>query len=98
MFCAVYDNLFAAYCVCSRLFFMIISALFMLDFGFSNVYKRGVMLQTHCGSPPYAAPELFEGKEYDGPKVDIWVCENHSSLRLRGAPLMKRNALLFMAA
>uniref|UniRef100_A0AAY4EES4 non-specific serine/threonine protein kinase n=1 Tax=Denticeps clupeoides TaxID=299321 RepID=A0AAY4EES4_9TELE len=42
------------------------------DFGFSNLYSRGQLLKTWCGSPPYAAPELFEGKEYDGPKVDIW--------------------------
>uniref|UniRef100_A0A672LXJ4 non-specific serine/threonine protein kinase n=1 Tax=Sinocyclocheilus grahami TaxID=75366 RepID=A0A672LXJ4_SINGR len=42
------------------------------DFGFSNLFSRGQMLKTWCGSPPYAAPELFEGKEYDGPKVDIW--------------------------
>lgn len=43
------------------------------DFGFSNMFSRGQLLKTWCGSPPYAAPELFEGKEYDGPKVDIWV-------------------------
>ncbi|TMW48377.1 hypothetical protein DOY81_006547 [Sarcophaga bullata] len=32
------------------------------DFGFSNHFKIGELLATWCGSPPYAAPEVFEGK------------------------------------
>ncbi|XP_035206151.1 serine/threonine-protein kinase SIK3-like isoform X2 [Stegodyphus dumicola] len=42
------------------------------DFGFSNYYELDKMLSTWCGSPPYAAPELFEGRQYNGPKADIW--------------------------
>ncbi|XP_068110318.1 MAP/microtubule affinity-regulating kinase 3 isoform X3 [Hyperolius riggenbachi] len=42
------------------------------DFGFSNEFTVGSKLDTFCGSPPYAAPELFQGKKYDGPEVDVW--------------------------
>jgi MAP/microtubule affinity-regulating kinase len=42
------------------------------DFGFSNEFTIGNKLDTFCGSPPYAAPELFQGKKYDGPEVDVW--------------------------
>ena len=49
----------------------------LADFGFSNHYTQSEMLKTWCGSPPYAAPELFEGKEYCGPPADIWVSEVH---------------------
>ncbi|XP_065216053.1 serine/threonine-protein kinase SIK3 homolog isoform X2 [Planococcus citri] len=44
----------------------------LADFGFSNTFVEGQPLSTWCGSPAYAAPELFEGQEYDGPKADIW--------------------------
>lgn len=42
------------------------------DFGFGNYYTPGNPLNTWCGSPPYAAPEVFEGKLYHGPQLDIW--------------------------
>ena len=42
------------------------------DFGLSNVWKPDEALRTHCGSPEYAAPELFVvGKTY-GVEIDIW--------------------------
>ncbi|XP_047419170.1 serine/threonine-protein kinase SIK1 isoform X3 [Sciurus carolinensis] len=44
----------------------------LADFGFGNFYNPGEPLSTWCGSPPYAAPEVFEGKEYEGPQLDIW--------------------------
>jgi serine/threonine protein kinase len=46
--------------------------LWFLDFGLSNIHKADDPLKTRCGSPEYAAPELFVvGKTY-GPEIDIW--------------------------
>lgn len=42
------------------------------DFGFANHFSTDSKLDTYCGSPPYAAPELFQAKKYVGPEVDVW--------------------------
>lgn len=42
------------------------------DFGLSNLYSKGELLKTACGSPCYAAPEMIAGKKYSGLMVDIW--------------------------
>ncbi|CAF2816898.1 unnamed protein product [Rotaria sp. Silwood2] len=42
------------------------------DFGFANVFSPDSKLQTFCGSPPYAAPELYQCLPYSPEKVDVW--------------------------
>ena len=46
----------------------------LVDFGLSNTFRSNELLKTACGSPCYAAPEMIQGKRYDGSKVDIWSC------------------------
>ncbi|KAL2103776.1 hypothetical protein ACEWY4_000644 [Coilia grayii] len=45
----------------------------LADFGLSNHYERGRMLDTFCGSPLYASPEIINGQPYQGPEVDCWA-------------------------
>lgn len=42
------------------------------DFGLSNFFSKNELLKTYCGSPTYTAPELLEGRPYEGPSADIW--------------------------
>merc|ERR550537_2148091 len=46
----------------------------IVDFGLSNTHQEGQLLQTACGSPCYAAPEMIAGKKYVPCMVDIWSC------------------------
>jgi len=44
------------------------------DWGFGRFYPvdASSRIKEWCGSPPYAAPEIFLGKPYVGPDIDIW--------------------------
>ncbi len=46
----------------------------LIDFGLCANPKGGMtsILETCCGSPAYAAPELVSGQNYLGSEADIW--------------------------
>jgi serine/threonine protein kinase KIN1/2 len=44
----------------------------VLDFGFATFYSPKFTQHSSCGSPCYAAPEIYSHKPYKGPEVDIW--------------------------
>ena len=46
----------------------------IVDFGLSNTYQPSELLQTACGSPCYASPEMISGEKYEPLKSDIWSC------------------------
>nr|XP_024216980.1 serine/threonine-protein kinase BRSK2 [Halyomorpha halys] len=44
------------------------------DFGMASLQPGGSMLETSCGSPHYACPEVIRGEKYDGRRADVWSC------------------------
>ncbi|KAF9910088.1 hypothetical protein BX616_010973 [Lobosporangium transversale] len=44
------------------------------DFGMASLQPQGKLLETSCGSPHYASPEVVTGMKYDGASSDIWSC------------------------
>lgn len=44
------------------------------DFGMAALEVSNKLLQTSCGSPHYASPEIVMGKSYHGGPSDVWSC------------------------
>jgi serine/threonine protein kinase len=45
----------------------------IIDFGLSNYFNGEKNLETPCGSPSYASPEIIKGEAYNGFYIDIWA-------------------------
>ncbi|KAF9105488.1 hypothetical protein BGX27_009593 [Mortierella sp. AM989] len=46
----------------------------IVDFGMASLQNSERLLETSCGSPHYASPEVVTGMKYDGSSSDIWSC------------------------
>ena len=44
------------------------------DFGMAALETQHKLLETSCGSPHYASPEIVAGKNYHGSPSDVWSC------------------------
>ncbi|XP_008312879.1 serine/threonine-protein kinase BRSK2 isoform X5 [Cynoglossus semilaevis] len=44
------------------------------DFGMASLQVGDNLLETSCGSPHYACPEVIRGEKYDGRRADVWSC------------------------
>ncbi|CDK26887.1 unnamed protein product [Kuraishia capsulata CBS 1993] len=44
------------------------------DFGMAALESNERLLETSCGSPHYAAPEIVSGLSYHGSASDVWSC------------------------
>lgn len=46
----------------------------IVDFGMAALQPANKWLNTSCGSPHYASPEVILGQNYRGDKADVWSC------------------------
>ncbi len=46
----------------------------IVDFGMAALQPANKWLNTSCGSPHYASPEVIRGQNYRGDKADVWSC------------------------
>lgn len=46
----------------------------LADFGMAALESNGKLLETLCGLPHYAAPEIVLGLKYHGAALDVWLC------------------------
>jgi len=67
------------------------------DFGLSKVFANGAQLETSCGTPDYAAPEVLTGEHAYDKSVDLWSVGVVTYVLLCGYPPFYANSqtLLF---
>lgn len=44
------------------------------DWGMATFAPPSIYLETSCGSPHYASPEIISGSKYQGCATDVWSC------------------------